>query len=209
MSWFDCLYRMCCCSICCDQRLSLLQLSDLPVVSKNSRTTWYRWLPPNFYDLLNRIRCSDHWLQVCNHCQGILKLALKTSCSWNHRSVLTTIRSMQVCFNPIRRKFLLFCSCCCLALHEQFKFQAATQFLWFIVLPLTFWQQSWLCISSYCLTVLTCCQRILNLALSEGNNAEERGATLQDHCGAAFQVAHRIAPFMQLQVSLQRPARIS
>ena len=39
---------------------------------------------------------------------------------------------------------------------------------------------------------MTCCQRILNLALSEGNNAEERGATLQDHCGAAFQVAHRI-----------------
>ena len=35
---------------------------------------------------------------------------------------------MQVCFNPIRRKFRLFCSCCCLALHEQFKFQVATQF---------------------------------------------------------------------------------
>ena len=35
---------------------------------------------------------------------------------------------MQVCFNPIRRKFLLFCSYCCLALHEQFKFQVATQF---------------------------------------------------------------------------------
>ena len=93
MSWFDCLYRMCCCSICCDQRLSLLQLSDLPVVSKNSRTTWYRWLPPNFYDLLNRIRCSDHWLQVCNHCQGILKLApknylfLKSSISTDHRTV--------------------------------------------------------------------------------------------------------------------------
>ena len=93
MSWFDCLYRMCCCSICCDQRLSLLQLSDLPVVSKNSRTTWYRWLPPNFYDLLNRIRCSDHWLQVCNHCQGILKLApknylfLKSSISTDHSTV--------------------------------------------------------------------------------------------------------------------------
>ena len=49
-------------------------------------------------------------------------------CSWNHWSVLTTVRSMQVCFNPIRRKFLLFCSYCCLALHEQFKFQVATQF---------------------------------------------------------------------------------
>jgi hypothetical protein len=35
---------------------------------------------------------------------------------------------MQVCFNPIRRKFLLFCSYCCLALHEQFKFQVAAQF---------------------------------------------------------------------------------
>ena len=209
MSWFDCLYRMCCCSICCDQRLSLLQLSDLPVVSKNSRTTWYRWLPPNFYDLLNRIRCSDHWLQVCNHCQGILKLApknylfLKSSISTDHSTVNASM------FQSLRRKFLLFRSYCCLALHEQFKFQVATQFLSFVVLQLTFWQQSWLCISSYCLTVLTCCQRILNLALSEGNNAEERGATLQDHCGAAFQVAHRIAPFMQLQVSLQRPARIS
>ena len=77
MSWFDCLYRMCCCSICCDQWLSLLQLSDLPVLSKNSRTTWFRWLPTDFYDLLNRIRCSDHWLR--NHCQGILKLAQKNS----------------------------------------------------------------------------------------------------------------------------------
>ena len=44
------------------------------------------------------------------------------------------------------------------------------------------------------------------MALSEGNKVEERGTTLQGHCGAAFQVAHRIAPFMQLQVSLQRPA---
>ena len=31
-------------------------------------------------------------------------------------------------FFCLRRKFLLFCSYCCLALHEQFKFQFATQF---------------------------------------------------------------------------------
>jgi hypothetical protein len=31
------------------------------------------------------------------------------------------------------------------------------------------------------------------LAQSEGDNADERGATLQDHYGAAFQVAHKIA----------------
>jgi hypothetical protein len=43
---------------------------------------------------------------------------------------------------------------------------------------------------------------------SKGINAEERGATPQDHCGTAFQVAHRIVPFMQLQVSLQLPAHI-
>jgi hypothetical protein len=36
---------------------------------------------------------------------------------------------MHVCFNAIRRKFFLFCSYCCLALQEQFKFQVATQFL--------------------------------------------------------------------------------
>ena len=40
----------------------------------------------------------------------------------------------------------------------------------------------WLCIY---------CQGILNFAQSEGDNAEERGATLQDYCGAAFQVAHK------------------
>ena len=45
------MYRMCCC--------------------KNSRTTWYRLLLPNFCDWLNLIICSDHWL--CNYCQGILK----------------------------------------------------------------------------------------------------------------------------------------
>jgi hypothetical protein len=82
---------MCCCSIYCGQRLSLLQLSDLPVVSKNSRTTWHRWLLPNSYDLLNRIRCSDH--RLCNHGQGILKLAqknslfLKSSISTDHCTV--------------------------------------------------------------------------------------------------------------------------
>jgi hypothetical protein len=30
------------------------------------------------------------------------------------------------------------------------------------------------------------------LAPSKGDNANELGATLQDHCGAAFQVAHKI-----------------
>ena len=31
------------------------------------------------------------------------------------------------------------------------------------------------------------------MAPSKGNNANERGATLQDHCGAAFQVDHKKA----------------
>jgi hypothetical protein len=39
---------------------------------------------------------------------------------------------------------------------------------------------------------------------AEQINAEERGATLQGHCGAAFQVAHRIAPFMGLHAPLSR-----
>ena len=43
--------------------------------------------------------------------------------------------------------------------------------------------------------------RVLNLAPSEGDDAEECGETLQDHCGTAF--ARKIAPLMPL--SLQRP----
>jgi hypothetical protein len=128
-----------------------------------------------------------------------------------NQSVLTTVRSMQVCFNPIRRKFLLFCSYCCLALHKQFKFQVATQF--FMICRT----------AAYVLTaVLTLDFKLLPDSYDllpedsqlgaerrkQCHDAGERGATLQDHCGTAFQVAHRIAPFMQLQVSLQRPARI-
>jgi hypothetical protein len=82
---------MCYCSMCCDQQLGQLQLSELPVVSKNARMTWYRRLQPIFYDLLDRIRCSDH--RLCNHCRGILKLAqknclfLKSSISMDHCTV--------------------------------------------------------------------------------------------------------------------------
>jgi hypothetical protein len=39
---------------------------------------------------------------------------------------------------------------------------------------------------------------ILNWAPSKGDNAEERRATLQDNCRAAFQVAHKIVPLIFL-----------
>jgi hypothetical protein len=44
------------------------------------------------------------------------------------------------------------------------------------------------------LTVLVCCQKSLNMAPipqpSEGNNAEERGQPLQDHCGTAYTMVY-------------------
>jgi hypothetical protein len=92
-------------------------------------------LAPNSYDLWDRIRCSDH--RLCNHCQGILKLAqknslfLKSSISTDHCTVNANM------FQSHSKKIPFVLPLLRLALHKQFKFKLPPNFLWFATYVLT------------------------------------------------------------------------
>jgi hypothetical protein len=183
MSWFNCLYRMYCCNMCCDHRLWQLQLNDL--VLKNSRTTWYRLLPPNFYDLLDWIICHDHWL--CNICQGILKSAQKNSLFLKSLTSSVTASMFQSHYDLCCRFAFEENSFCPIVAVMLPRFAQQSKF------PPKFYDLSYcrsaacvltaVLICNYCLTVLTL-HLLPGLAPGEGDNAHEHGATLQDHCGA-------------------------
>ena len=174
MSWFDFLYRMCCCGMCCDQRLT----NDCNSVT----CKWCR----KIQGLLG-IGCFCPILMICWTGSAVLTTDFviiarvfsnwhrRIPCSWNHRSVRTTVRSMQDIASMFQSHNSYHDSCCyfpskkipfvLLLLLPSFartaQVQVAAQF--FKLVP----------------DVLTCCQRILNLAPSEGNNGEECGATLK------------------------------
>ena len=143
MSWFDCLYDMLLQHVLWPQTSYLLQLSDL--ASKISRTTSYRRFPPNFYDLLNWIMGSDR--RLCIYCQGILNLASSIwldqfgQCKW----VSIPLWFMLLfCFRiiPFVAPQMLPGS-----IHNSVErtvnvSTGPSNFLWFVVLPLAFWQQT-------------------------------------------------------------------
>ena len=140
MSWFDCLYDMLLQHVLWPQTSYLLQLSDL--ASKISRTTSYRRFPPNFYDLLNWIMGSDR--RLCIYCQGILNLASLISSVKKSKCQSYLQFMLLFCFRMIPFVALqLLPGSIHNSVARTVKVSTGpSNFLWFVVLPLAFWQQT-------------------------------------------------------------------
>ena len=203
MLWFDFLYRMCCCGMCCDQRLT----NDCNSVT----CKWCR----KIQGLLG-IGCFCPILMICWTGSAVLTTDFviiarvfsnwhrRITCSWNHRSVRTTVRSMQDIASMFQSQNSYHDSCCYFPSKK-------IPFVLLLLLP-SFARTAQVQVAAQFFKLVPDGSDLLPEDSQLGAERRKQWWGMwcdsQDHCGAAFQVARRIAPFMRFQVSLQRPACI-